>query len=110
MQVTLADRLQDSHGTVHGDICTQSVSSRAHTPQLGEACCAGTRMQSVPRQCSGSPVNPFLVIALSFLVFRSLPLGLLKVPQWGLGCGPELDKFPIILAELLQLGPARTQP
>lgn len=64
----------------------------------------------VPRQRSGSPFTRFLVIALSFLVFRSLPLGLLKVPQRGLRCGPELDKTPVIPAELLKLSLARTQP
>lgn len=87
-----------------------TVSSRAHTPRLGRHAVWGQGSGSVPRQCSGSPINQFLVIALSFLVFGSPPLGLLKVPQQGLRCGPELDKFPLVPAELLsptQPGPSR---
>lgn len=72
----------------------------------GEGCSAGTWSC----RCHGSPNTRFPVIALSFLVFRSLPQGLLKVPQWGLGCVTEHDKIPLVPAELPQLGLARTQP
>lgn len=64
----------------------------------------------VPRQGSSSAIIQFLVIALSFLVLRSLPLGVLKVPQRGRRCGPGTHKTPIVPAERLQLGLARTQP
>lgn len=70
----------------------------------------GMRTRACPQTVQWLPIPWFLVIALSFLAFGSLPSWAFKVPELGHGCGSKSDKIPIVPAESLRLGLARTQP
>lgn len=69
----------------------------------------GMRTRACPQTVQWLPIPWFLVIALSFLAFGSLPSWAFKVPELGHGCGSKSDKIPIVPAESLRLGLARTQ-
>lgn len=101
----MADRFW-MHRTQFTETYVQGLCPARHVDTAREGYSVGTH----PSQRCGSPTTRFPVIALSFLVFRSLPQGLLKVPQWGLSCGLEHGKIPLVPAELPQRGLARTQP